>query len=162
MDYAANVQGFPIYGEVPGAGLPAPRLYFDAANNRVVDPDGNQIQVDADGKPTLDDGTAIAQPTIARLVQIMVADGVGAHMRAGRLAAPVVPVGPVVANFGLMPATVNNNIIDYTTREGAGLYRDATKSLYQDGENDLAWTVKTSIHLSQEFSNELNHVGGTL
>ena len=61
----------------------------------------------------------------------MVQDSIATHIRTEILTAPVVPAGPVVHNFGLTPARVNTNIIDYTTKEEMGLYNIATKSLYK-------------------------------
>ena len=81
MDYAHNLQGFPIYGTSPGAGKAAPRLYDDVFNHQVIDSVGKIITIEArTGNPSLLDGTAIPHPSVAALIQVMVADGITAHM----------------------------------------------------------------------------------
>ena len=138
MDFAQNLLDYPIYGKVPGAGQSSSRLYQDTVNGQVVDANNNIIIINArTGNPEITNGTPIPQPTIAQLVQVMVQDGITAHMRTGVLTAPVVPAGPVISNFDLLPARVNTNIIDYTTKEGMRLYNIATKLLYKKKKNYL-------------------------
>ena len=139
MDFAKNNLGFPIYGPAPAAGAPAPRLYDDGAGN-IQDAAGTAYNVDADGNPLAAAvGTAapaaITQPSVADLVQVLIDDGIRTRMQHGRLTAPApLPAAPPVAYFGLTPARANGTVINYTTREGMTLYRDATKPLYSEGD----------------------------
>ena len=87
----------------------------------------------------------------------MVQDSITAHIQTGVLTAPVVPAGPVISNFGLTPARVNTNIIDYTTKEEIGLYNIATKLLYKkkkksfDMTNDVFYPFM--VHLQRRSNN---------
>ena len=137
MTFAVNVLGFPIYGVLDGGTNQQPRLQVDPANaRRVIDPiTGNIVATNAGtGNPELQNGDAIVQPEAHVLMQVMVDDAVRARFNNGALVFPARHHGAVVANFGRTPGRVNTNPLDYTTKEHLQLYREATKSVYRDGE----------------------------
>ena len=140
MAYASNTNGYPIYGIAdPVTGI-QPRLLVDPANAaQVVDEAENVIPLLADGSGNPADGTgaAIPQPLVSYLIQIMLDDGIQRRFNHGALVNPVRVVGPRVAHFGRTPARIDTNPLDYTTKEHLQLYKDASKSLYRDGETSF-------------------------
>ena len=136
MEYAQNVNGFPIFSAPDATGHQS-RLWFDRANNRVLEIRGaiqTVIAIDAAGNPQDGAGVAIPQPPMADLMQVMLEDALQARMRTGRLLNPTRRHAAPVANFGLTPARVNTTPLDYTMKEHQVLYKEATKSLYRDSE----------------------------
>ena len=122
MVYATNAVGLPIY--FTGAGPAAVLQRLILVGTVVTLPDGiTPIRITVDGAGT---DTFTGDPALNQL------NGVGIHAQP----ATDVRLQTLLSDrFGRTPGSVNTQqVIDYTTREGMALYKEATKSLYRDSE----------------------------
>ena len=135
VTYAITQMGHPVYGPAGAGGVTGPRLIM--SGTMMTLPDGITVYpvntADLTGDPGTigDPGVVIPQPAM--------------DIRLAALRKDI---------FGCTPARVNSEeVINYGTKEGMAVYREATKSLYRDSEKQFDLS-SGGLH---GFLGKLNH-----
>lgn len=127
---AVATDGLPIYDAV---GHPLYQLH-----GGVVDAAGNAAVINPiNGIPTDAAGLDIPQPPQLTRVNDLLANATANATLTAFAAARAAPL-PTRVTFARTPGRVNRDIIDYTTKTGEALYKQAIKSLYSDGEGKFS------------------------
>ena len=128
---ATNIHGIPVFDE-HGAPL------FPHAGGRYASADGTVFDQDRNGEPLTipaagsgDAPAQVGQPVMGIRI---------AFLRALMVAQGALPAPPPVAVpvFARNPAKVDRDVIDYKSKSGEALYKQATKSLYGDSTDQFA------------------------
>ena len=117
--YAKSAAGVPIYDDT------GDHLFVEAGTGNIIERNGNRVHVDGDGNP-LDGvgGALVGQPDMVIRIEFL---------RILTLAAAGGPAAPAAtAVIARNPARVDDQPINYSSKEGSILYQQGIKSLYID------------------------------
>lgn len=127
---ATNLAGLPIFEEYI-QGTQSVRLVRNPTGT-VTNQVGNEVELDDKGEP-VETGTynRITQPPMAIRLQVLVTEVVRLSVT-GAARTPTTITRPII--FARTPARMNRDIINYESKIGSTLYRNATAPLFQSTE----------------------------